>query len=113
MRLIDADALRKKFDKRYDDAFMQMHTRDEREHWNGVCAGVNWGRNAMTDAPTIDAVEVVRCKDCEYKRELEGHLVCGDSMRAEMGVDVFEIPTYYFDKTTPDDFCSRGRKKNA
>ena len=56
MRLIDADALKDSFDERYDSAFMQMHTRDNKEHWNGVCGGVNWGRNTIADAPTVDAV---------------------------------------------------------
>jgi hypothetical protein len=59
MRLIDADALKALFDEQYDTAFMQMHTRDNIEHWNGVCAGVNWGRNTMAEAPTVDAVPVV------------------------------------------------------
>lgn len=61
MRLIDADALKEVFDERYDSAFMQMHTRDNKEYWNGVCGGVNWGRNIIADAPTVDAVEV-KCK---------------------------------------------------
>ncbi len=42
-RLIDADALKAAFEARYDSAFVQMHTRDNKEYWNGVCTGVNWG----------------------------------------------------------------------
>ena len=54
MRLIDADALKALFDKRYDSAFMQMHTRDNKKYWNGVCTGINWGRNTIADAFTIN-----------------------------------------------------------
>lgn len=97
MRLIDADALFPYGAVPYfeDDGFATA------DKLYGI----------VKNAPTVDAVEVVRCGECEYKRELEGHLVCGDSMHAGMGVDVFEIPTYYFGKIAPDDFCSRGRRK--
>lgn len=64
-RVIDANVLKALFDERYDSAFMQMRTRENKEYWNGVCCGVNWGRNTIADAPTVDAVEVKRCKDCD------------------------------------------------
>lgn len=107
MRLIDADALSVEVDKSkhhnpHSQGLLSVNHTNEHDHFIKM----------IYDAPTVDAVEVVRCKDCEYKRELEGHLVCGDSMRAGMSVDVFEIPTYYFDKIAPDDFCSRGRRKD-
>lgn len=106
MRLIDADALSVEVDKSkyhnpHSQGLVSVNHRNEHDHFIKM----------IYDAPTVDAVEVVRCKDCEYKDELEGHLVCGDSMRAGMGADAFEIPTYYVDKIAPDDFCSRGRRK--
>ena len=58
-RLIDANALKALFDERYDDAFIQMYARLNKEYWDGVCGGVNWGRNTIAGAPTVDAVEVV------------------------------------------------------
>ena len=58
-RLIDADALKALFDERYDEVFVQEHTRHNKQFWNGLFAGVNWGRNTIADAPTVDAVEVV------------------------------------------------------
>ncbi len=70
IRLIDATALKSLFDERYDDAFMQFHTRENKDHWNSYSIGINWGRNTITDAPTVDAVEVVRCKNCTYQREV-------------------------------------------
>lgn len=61
-------------------------------------------KRVLMSAPAVDAVEVVRCKDCEYytteknrcdhpKFDYEGH--CYD---------------YWID-TKPDDFCSYGIPK--
>lgn len=56
MRLIDADALEKRLlEKGFYPAIV---------------------KRAIEDAPTVDAVEVVRCKDCIYTRKLYGRLVC-------------------------------------
>lgn len=50
-------------------------------------------------APAVDAVEVVRCRDCEeYVPWLEGDYICG-----RIGS--------YFGNTNPNDFCSRGVRK--
>lgn len=60
-RLIDADALR---DRMYHDAF---ETDSDMQKWDSGC----WIRykmfeNALEEAPTVDAVKVVRCKDCKH-----------------------------------------------
>lgn len=48
----------------------------------------------VSDAPTADAVPVVRCKDC--KHEFGGScIICG------------------FQKRKPDDFCSYGKRKEG
>ena len=60
MRLIDADALMELFDERLDRAHLQTVTRRTgKTLWSGIHGGVNWGRNTIADAPTIDAVPVV------------------------------------------------------
>lgn len=51
MRLIDADTL-KEHVKKYTSVFAKYD-------WREICEMLN-------DAPTVDAVEVVRCKDCVY-----------------------------------------------
>lgn len=56
MRLIDADAL------------------EERLLEKGFYPAIV--KRAIEDAPVVDAVEVVRCKDCIYTRKLYGRLVC-------------------------------------
>lgn len=58
--LIDRNVLKTLFDVRYDTAFIQERTRENKEQWSGYCTGINWGRNTIADAPTVDAVEVVR-----------------------------------------------------
>ena len=52
----------------------------------------------INNAPTIDAVPVVRCKDCVYKASAEvidGFLICPAS-----GMEICD-----------DDFCSYGERK--
>lgn len=53
------------------------------------------GRCVVLDIPTIDAVPVVRCRECSYR--LPKGTVCQLS-----GVTI-----------TGDDFCSRGQRKEA
>ena len=93
----------------------------------------------INDAPTIDAVPVVRCKDCIYFHK--EHVLCndgtekdfsefppeafglfGDSVTSEYGINVgskCEIDKnngYGMDKSVfrrKDDFCSRGKRKDG
>lgn len=54
----------------------------------------------INNAPTIDAVPVVRCKDCVYKASAEvidGFLICPAS-----GMEICD-----------DDFCSYGKRKES
>ena len=54
----------------------------------------------LAHTPTIDAVPVVRCKDCTYKQEAKvnkkGFLICPAS-----GMEI-----------TDDDFCSYGERRS-
>ena len=59
MRPIDADALSGKFAERFDDACEQMRTRSNKDYWNGVSTGVNWGKKTVADAPTVDVQPVI------------------------------------------------------
>ncbi len=80
MRLIDADVLI--------------------EATRNFCDGykVNWTDNKVLawidHAPTIDAVPVVRCKDCE---QYNGHRYC----------------TYFAETVLDNDFCSYGDRKDG
>lgn len=60
------------------------------------CAGWNGLLNIINDAPTIDAVPVVRCRECIYCSWQEDNLVYCDNFERDM---------------MPDDFCSVGERK--
>ena len=59
MRLIDADALRIAIDKLEAESDMP-------KMWHN---GLAYAVNRIVHAPTVDAVPVVRCKDCKYYEE--------------------------------------------
>ena len=61
MRLIDADALKEHI-KRYTSVFAKYD-------WREICEMLN-------DAPTVDAVEVVRCEDCKRFEDEDGDGDC-------------------------------------
>lgn len=52
----------------------------------------------IADAPTVDAVEVVRCKDCKYLMFSDCYGECG---KGYMGI------------VSPYDFCSYGEQKEG
>lgn len=52
----------------------------------------------IAEAPTVDAVEVVRCLDCKYLMFSDCY---GECDKGYMGV------------VRPDDFCSRGERKKG
>lgn len=63
---------------------------------------VTWSAVSTIDiltAQTIDAVEVVRCKDCLYSTERDGHLCCIHGV------------SYRKSWNKPDFFCSRGERR--
>lgn len=51
------------------------------------------------NAPAVDAVEVVRCKDCIYAQERYGHLKC------ELGISISNT------WNNPNMFCSYGERR--
>lgn len=75
MRLIDADALIK-------EAYAE-----------GAYGYVD--AKQIADAPTVDAVEVIRCKDCKH---YDGKWLC----------KISGVPS-----RKPCDFCSHGERKNG
>ena len=91
-RLIDADSL-------IED--LELLAKHEESFRQSVILGVT---HTIKARGTIDAVKVVRCKDCKHYKyrmcELIGNIMDG----------------YYhgtFDVKRPDDFCSYGVKKGG
>lgn len=59
----------------------------------------------ISDAPTIDAVPVVRCKDCKHHRMLRERDMCAKNAKVLDGHEVG------LTATNPDNFCSYGEKE--
>ena len=59
-------------------------------------------RKLMQDAPAVEAVEVVRCKDCIHQRTTDGFYAC----HKFMGENVSII-------TNPNNYCSFGRRREV
>ena len=60
----------------------------------------------VNDAPTVDAVPVVRCEKCEHwVKNDDGQCVCA----------LFDIANSYGEPvvTKPDNFCSYGKRKGC
>ncbi|MBR6052010.1 MAG: hypothetical protein IKP68_12530 [Clostridia bacterium] len=87
MRLIDADAF---------ESNMQ-------NEWElGEISNGEWirFREMINDEPTIDAVEVVRCKECKNAFNVEGEWIC-NHLSGMVGINVV---------VNSDDFCSYGEE---
>ena len=92
MRLIEADEL-----------IVELH-QDQPMGWTGSDAEVqefiDWElfRNMVINFPTIDAVPVVRCKDCNYSYDDISGLYCSH------GVCIYCI-------VPPNFYCPEGKRK--
>ena len=92
-RLIDANALEEVLHERY------MEMRKECSAYDHYVCGFSDAIDYVEDAPTIDAVEVVRCRECKYS-------VC--IFKAQfVGCDMWK------QSTPKDGFCHMGEKLYA
>ena len=102
MRLIDADV----FDAIInDDGTIDVYATET-------------ARNAMLSMPTVDAVPVIRCKDCIHAVEyLEGKYLCYRSggriwyKRDHNGGCLCETGGGLYN-SQPEDYCSRAERRN-
>ena len=94
MRLIDADAL---MEKSLKDANCYMDNNDIKHGYHNV-------QCLIYDAPTIDAVLVVRCKDCRHWCEMQN--LTGACLR------LCAIDGALWMGTDATDFCSFAERKD-
>ena len=87
-RLIDADALKTKAIR-----CETFNLYDAPVFFKAV------GTKEIDRAPTIDAVPVVRCKDCKYRFKNNGH--------SKAGCPIIDANIWM----DGDDFCSHGKQK--
>ena len=84
MRLIDADVLQKEYQKEHGKRLVLIDV-----------------------APTIDAVEVIRCKDCKHYREYDSEYV-ENAVVVQCMADRYPIS-----ETIPDGwFCAGAERKD-
>lgn len=92
-RLIDADALM--------DVIRQheyrLATKQGSIDYGMFTLGI---QQAVDEQPTVDAVEVVQCKDCEYSYDELSYLCCSHGVCVDC-----EVP--------PNFYCAEGKKKGA
>ena len=92
-RLIDADLLRSHF-LGYVRTPPHFHYGD----WQNMCINGSEIDEVIETAPTVDAVEVVRCKDCKHWT---------------MGYCNHFAYYDYEPTTNEDDFCSYGERREG
>ena len=93
MRLIDADALIEKFNEKANMAECLIDARTA-ERFATFCALAD----AVEEMPTVDAVPVIRCKDCTFGHYIDhGHMHC--------------IHPCGLTTNMTDDFCSYAERK--
>lgn len=95
MRLINADALKTKVKA------MVTHKVNESDYEFGGNQALDYVADILIeDAPTIDAVEVVRCKDCKYSKHLKQYPKV-NTWKCTLTDVVYRA----------DDYCSYGERK--
>lgn len=100
-RLIDANALKEQITK-------EIH-----HYWNEGVGGYYLAEDVIPDielAPTVDAVPVVRCKDCQHRGDDVHCPMCFEE-QIEWDDDGYtEVDYVLHDYTTDDGFCDRGER---
>ena len=110
MRLIDADALKEKILKERDAIHTTIVERysfgvaTPNHHGEAMRGGIKKALRCMEQTPTIDAVPVVRCKDCEHFRE---------NIDRHGGVHMNCIKSNHIPKVEAEHFCSYGERKDT
>lgn len=94
MRLIDADALIEKFNEKANMAECLVDERTA-ERFATFCAL----SDAVEQMPTVDAVPVIRCKDCKFRY--------WDDWLEEYFCQCYAE----YMQVLPDDFCSNAERK--
>ena len=111
-RLIDANALKcaineymiKAYDCPLDDvADFQQSTNNTKLIY--AVQGLYEATEIIEDAQTVDAVEVVRCKDCKHWKLI-------DTLNPHRECQIFCGLHDYGYPTNADDFCSYGERKD-
>lgn len=98
MRLIDANEVVKNIVAERDKIPYELVSEKPFKHGNSMRGGIRKALRCIEQAPTVDAVPVVRCRECKHHHDCETHFCDA------LGMDC------------PDDsefFCSYGERKGC
>ena len=98
MRLIDADRLNKPIYAEEDNITGSGMSYDEICGYND---GIDIAWNKIDQAPTIDAVPVVRCENCIKRYDTDECPMC------------YLSEGKYYEYTNENGFCDRGERKEG
>ena len=97
-RLIDAD----KYNELLQRAVYNVQMMDDTFTADSIMQGIRQAQRILKEHPTVDAIPVIRCKDCKHYYEREW-IVGGGS-----------YTTCWYQtiaNAQPNDFCSRAERK--
>lgn len=98
-RLIDYDEIRRLFDAQYKETVQLIH--DGEAHLDNLAEGFTEADRIIQKIPTVDAVEVVRCRECH----------CYTPVDEYTGKCVFLIGEHQY--VVPDGYCYLGERKEG
>ena len=104
-RLIDANALKRKFDEREADDIDLYGVRIIE------CFPADDAKEIVDQMPTVDAVEVVRCKGCVYGK-LDKAAYYHDVYGNENDTTLYHC-LYGFGRNKGEHFCSYGERREG
>lgn len=99
MRLIDADTVSKLFDAEFKETIKLI--REGETHLDNLAEGFCEAYRVIQNMPTVDAVPVVRCRECEYAKN------------AKVNKKGFRICPASHMEIVDDDFCSYGEREET
>lgn len=108
MRLIDADALMRELMRTINTLQMM----DDTESADKVMRGVHIVGNSIRSAPTINAVEVVRCRDCKHRYGDECPMRHVEWVTYEDD-GFIERDDIVHDNTQDDGYCNFGEREDG
>ena len=96
-RFIDANAADVNEIPCYHDEYC---TTEDVQHW-------------LNEQPTVDVVEVVRCKDCKHCTVTSDGMVCENALPTKRMQDYYIYGSTILARVEPDAFCSYGEKRDG
>ena len=96
MRLIEYERIRKIFDAKFKETWKMIL--EGETHLDNLAEGFKEANDVIRELPDIDAVPVVRCKDCAFS-QLDGWACGGTTL----------MPQH---RTFSDSFCNYGVRKD-